>query len=139
MREKTISGINSKQLFCTSYYKSVIYIAILCTVTILLSTKGITDEGTVSLQGDSPRHMMNGVFFYDLIRDFPFSNPIEYTYQYFARYPALSLGHHPVLLAVAEVPFYAIFGVSVFSARLTIFFLFTFRNRMVSVGKSKIL
>ncbi len=102
--------------------KSVFYIAILCTVAILLSTKGITDEGTVSLQGDSPRHMMNGVYFYDLIRDFPFSNPIEYTYQYFVRYPALSLGHHPVLLGVAEVPFYSIFGVSVFSARLTIVF-----------------
>ncbi len=122
MREKTINCINSKRLFCTGYYKSVIYIAILCIVAVLLSTKGITDEGTVSLQGDSPHHMMNGVFFCDLIRDFPFSNPIEYTYQYFARYPALSLGHHPVLLGVAEVPFYAIFGVSVFSARLTIVF-----------------
>ena len=86
----------------------------------LLSTKGITHEGTVSLHGDPPRHMMNGVFFYDLIRDFPLTNPIEYTLQYFARYPALSLGHHPLFLGVAEVPSYAIFGISVFSARLTI-------------------
>ncbi len=122
MRKKITSCINFKRLFCSGCYKSVIYIAILCTVAILLSTKGITDEGTVSLNGDSPRHMMNGVYFFDLIRDFPFSNPIEYTLQYFARYPALSLGHHPFLLGVAEAPFYAVFGISVFSARLTIVF-----------------
>jgi len=78
------------------------------------------DEGTVSLQGDMPRYLMNGVYFHDLIRDFPITNPIEYTYQYFARYPALSLGHHPLLLGIAEVPFYAVFGISVFSGRLTI-------------------
>ena len=39
---------------------------------------------------------------------------------YYARYPALSLGHHPPLLAVAEVPAYALFGVSVASARIVI-------------------
>src|SRR5262249_33458945 len=37
-----------------------------------------------------------------------------------ARYPALSLGHHPFLLGIAEIPFYSIFGISIFSARLTI-------------------
>ncbi len=93
MRKKIISRVNSKRLSCSGYYKSVFYIAILCIVALLLSTKEITDEGTVSLQGNPPHHMMNGVYFYDLIRDFPFSNPIEYTLQYFARYPALSLGH----------------------------------------------
>ncbi len=98
MRKKTTNCINSKRLFCSGRYKSVIYIAILCIVALLLSTKGITDEGTVSLQGDPPHHMMNGVYFYDLIRDFPFTNPIEYTLQYFARYPALSLGHQNNLI-----------------------------------------
>ena len=102
--------------------KPVTHIAILCIVALLLSTKGITDEGTISLHGDPPRHMMNGVYFYDMIKDLPLTNPIEYTLQYYARYPALSLGHHPLLLGVAEVPFYTVFGVSVFSARLTIVF-----------------
>ncbi|MHC4267809.1 MAG: ArnT family glycosyltransferase [Planctomycetota bacterium] len=102
--------------------KSVIYIVIICIMALLLSMKRITYEGAVSMHGDPPRHMMNGVFFYDLIRDFPLTNPLEYALQYFARYPALSLGHHPMLLGVAEVPFYTVFGVSVFSARLTIVF-----------------
>ncbi len=102
--------------------KSVIYIAIICILSLVLSTKGIMDEGTISLQGDPPRHMMNGVYFYDMIKDLSLTNPIEYTLQYYARYPALSLGHHPFLLGVAQVPFYTVIGVSVFSARLTIVF-----------------
>jgi hypothetical protein len=87
---------------------------------LVLSTKGITDEGVVSLNGDMPRYIMNGVYFYDLISDLPIIDPLEHTKRYFARYPALSLGHHPLLLGIAEVPIYAIFGVSVFSARLTV-------------------
>lgn len=96
------------------------YIAVLCIIILLLATKGIRDEGTVSLQGDMPRYLMNGTYFYDFISDLPLFHPIKYTYHYFARYPALSLGHHPVLLSAAEVPLYAIFGISVFSGRLTI-------------------
>jgi hypothetical protein len=65
---------------------------------------------------------MNGAYIHDLIDDMPITDPFEHAYLYFARYPALSLGHHPLLLGVAEAPFYAIFGVSVFSARLTIVF-----------------
>lgn len=98
--------------------RCAIYLSLVGIVCLILSTKGISDESVVSLNGDMPRYMMNGVYFHDLIRDFPISHPIAYTYQYFARYPALSLGHHPLLPGIAEVPFYAIFGISVFSARL---------------------
>lgn len=122
MRDKTKIYVKKIFPFHLTTTKLVIYIAILCILAILLSTKGIMDEGTVSLQGDPPRHMMNGVYFYDLIKDLPLTNPIEYTLRYYARYPALSLGHHPLLLGVAEVPFYTAFGISVFSARLTIVF-----------------
>jgi hypothetical protein len=99
-----------------------LYILIITLVILFLSTKGITDEGTVSLNGDMPRHMMNGAYFHDLIRDFPIGHPIEYTQHYFAKYPALSLGHHSLSLAVTEGVFYQIFGISVFTARLTILF-----------------
>jgi hypothetical protein len=102
--------------------RSAIYIVLLCTVVLVLSTKGITDESTVSLHGDMPKYLMNGVYFYDLIGDLPITDPFEHASRYFARYPALSLGHHPLLLGVAEAPFYAIFGVSVFSAKVTIVF-----------------
>lgn len=99
--------------------KTLVYIAILCMIVLLLSTKGITDESVISMQGDMARYLVNGTFFYDLSRDFGFLNPLQYAYRYFAKYPALSLGHHPLLPGMAEVPFYALFGISVFSARVT--------------------
>ena len=44
-------------------------ITIICVVICILAGRGITDEGMVSLQGDMPRYLMNGVFLQDLVRD----------------------------------------------------------------------
>ena len=90
-----------------------------------LGTKGITNESVVSLQGDMARYLMNGVYFYDLLHDMPLANFIQYTYEYYAKYPALSLGHHPILLPLAEVPFYTLFGISVYSGRIATLFFFS--------------
>ncbi len=122
MHTEITHPIHIKRSFFKGSSKSSIYIVLLCVVILLLSTKGIMDEGTVSLQGDMPRYLMNGVYFYDFFRDLPLAHPLKYTYEYFARYPALSLGHHPILLSIAEAPFFAVFGISVFSGRLTIIF-----------------
>lgn len=88
----------------------------------LISTRSITSEDAVSLQGDMPRYLMNGVFLYDALGEAPWTPgpALDYAQRYYARYPALSLGHHPPLVAVGLVPFYAVFGVSIFSARLAI-------------------
>ncbi len=85
--------------------------------------RGITDESAVSLQGDMPRYLMNGVFLRDFAGSpdaFSVEGGISFARRYFAQYPALSLGHHPPLLPIALVPFYAVFGVSVFAGRLAI-------------------
>lgn len=101
-----------------------IYCGLLCALAVVLATKGIQDESVVSLQGDMPRYLMNGVYFYDLLRELPLEDFSGFTYRYYARYPALSLGHHPILPSVAQVPFFALFGVSVSSGRMaTISFL----------------
>lgn len=127
-KEKTMKE-NIQHLYHYFYpMRSPIYIVLLCTLVLVLSTKKITDESIVSSQeitssqGDIPRYLINGVYFYDLIRDLPITNPFEHASRYFARYPTLTLGHHPLLLGIAEVPFYAVFGISIFSARLTIVF-----------------
>jgi len=78
------------------------------------------NEATIELNGDMPKYLMNGAFFYDFARDLPLSDIVGYAYRYFARYPALSIGHHPLLLGIAEAPFFYLFGISVFSARLTV-------------------
>lgn len=89
--------------------------------TLALTTRDIASEAAVSLHGDMPRHMMNGVFLWDFLRSMAWLSPdgmLDYAREYFVRYPALSLGHHPPLLAALLVPFYAVAGVSVLAARL---------------------
>jgi hypothetical protein len=90
---------------------------------VLLCARGLGDEGAVSLQGDMPRYMMNGVFLYDyLVSGSPLtpSGAFGFAEHYYARYPALSLGHHPPLVAATLAPAYALFGVSVFWSRIVI-------------------
>ena len=92
-------------------------------VALFVGSRGITDEGAVSVQGDMPRYLMDGVFLYDFLGSgvgWTFGSAMTYAQHYFAQYPALSIGHHPPLLPISLVPFYAIFGVSVFAARLAI-------------------
>ncbi len=88
---------------------------------VLLAGAGFGDDAYVSLQGDMPRHLMNGAFFMDAIHDWPLGSvgeALEYARHYYARYPALSIGHHPILLALVEAPVFTVFGVSVASARV---------------------
>ncbi len=90
---------------------------------LVLASRGLTNEGLVSLQGDMPRYMMNGVFFYDLLLSggaWSVEGLQRFAEHYYAKYPALSLGHHPPLLAAALAPVYAVMGVSVFSSRIVI-------------------
>ena len=90
----------------------------------ILSSKEITNESVISLQGDMPRYIMNGVYFHDLIMDMPIFSILEYTYKYYCKYPALSLGHHQLLVSIAGVPFYYILGISIFSAKIAVIVFF---------------
>jgi Dolichyl-phosphate-mannose-protein mannosyltransferase len=95
------------------------YMLAAAAVALALAGVRLGDEHYVSLQGDMPRHLMNGVFFLDAARDLPApADWFEYARHYYARYPALSLGHHPFLIALAEAPVFALLGVSVTSGRL---------------------
>jgi hypothetical protein len=85
----------------------------------VLGARGITSEAAVSLY-DTPRYLMNGVFLTDFLKSgtpWTIDGVLRYAEVYYARYPALSLGHHPPLISVCLIPVYALFGVSVFWAR----------------------
>jgi len=61
------------------------------------------------------------VFVHDLIADGGAASAdglTRYAELYYARYPALSLGHHPPLAYLALVPFYFVFGISIFGVRI---------------------
>ncbi len=92
-----------------------------CTVGVIVGAVGLTDEGYASMEGDMARYLMDGVFFRDLLFDWPFaslSQALDYIRLYYARYPSLSIGHHPVLLPSIEAPLFALFGISISVARL---------------------
>src|ERR1019366_6647198 len=46
--------------------------------------------GEFSYNVDEAQHAVTGLYVADLVRDHPFANPVEYTYRYYAQYPALS-------------------------------------------------
>lgn len=92
-------------------------------IALTFGARGLRSETAVSPY-DMPRYLMNGVFLLDLISSgVPTSQEalMGFAAEYYARYPALSIGHHPPLLPAMLVPAYALFGVSVVSARLVVF------------------
>ncbi len=93
-------------------------LAAVCLAGVALVGRGIANEGGVSLDGDMPHYLLNGAFLHDFLTDLPLRAPLEYAEHYYVRYPAMTLGHHPVVPALAELPFFAVFGISVFAARL---------------------
>ncbi len=65
---------------------------------------------------DAPRHALNGAFVLDLIRQHPFQDPTAYAYNYYLKYPALTILFYPPLFYFVLAFFYALFGVSQVSA-----------------------
>ncbi len=62
-------------------------------------------------QGDSPRHAMNGLFWWDLLTTLP-RDPVEFAVSYYARYPAINPATYPPLFYLVEGLAFAAFGPS---------------------------
>ncbi len=89
---------------------------LLLLVTIVLS-RGMT-KGEPSYANDETRHVMNGVFMRDLMTDRPLKHPMQYAYEYYSKYPALSLPHWPPFFPFVEGLFFLVFGISFWASRL---------------------
>jgi 4-amino-4-deoxy-L-arabinose transferase-like glycosyltransferase len=85
----------------------------------LIISIGIT-HGEFFFFGDEMRHAMTGVFFRDLIVDRPWGHPVQYAYEYYAKYPSLGLLYWPPLFHMVEGLSFLVFGISVLASRLTI-------------------
>ncbi|MGD0482866.1 MAG: hypothetical protein ABSA42_22045, partial [Terracidiphilus sp.] len=78
-------------------------------------------RGEFNFNVDESQHATTGQFVASLIRDHPFQHPIEYTYLYYAHYPALSgVIHWPPFFYLFEGLAFLVFGASVVTARLVI-------------------
>lgn len=69
---------------------------------------------------DASRHAMDGVFLLDALAERPLEAPMEWAKDYYVRSPALGIGRYPPLMALLQVPFYAMLGVSPLAARLAV-------------------
>jgi hypothetical protein len=85
----------------------------------VLTLRGIT-RGEFNVNVDESYHAFTGCYFADLIRSHPFTHPLRYTYEYYAHYPAIAVGHWPPLFYVVEGLAFILFGASVAVARLVV-------------------
>ncbi len=60
-------------------------------------------------QGDAPRHAMNGLFWWDLLKAHP-ADPLMFTIRYYARYPVIAPATYPPLFYVLEGFAFSVFG-----------------------------
>jgi hypothetical protein len=67
-------------------------------------------------QGDAPRHLANGLFWLDLVKELP-SDPKQFALAYYARYPVIHPTAHPPGFYVIEAVAFALFGASPFVAK----------------------
>ncbi len=77
-------------------------------------------RGEFFFYGDEMRHAMNGAFFRDFLVDLPLRHPIQYAYEYYAKYPALAIPHWPPLFHIVEGVFFLVFGLSPWVSRFAI-------------------
>lgn len=95
----------------------VIYILLISFVIAVYFVSGPQNEFWWS---DESRHAMDGVFFYDFFRNLPFDHLKSYLEEYIVRFPALSFTWNLPFFALVESPFFALFGVNVFTAQMVV-------------------
>ena len=69
---------------------------------------------------DADRFMMNGVFILDFLREMPLTRIYDFTINYYAQYPALSVGYHPPFFPLVEALFNGLLGINTWSSRLAV-------------------
>ena len=69
---------------------------------------------------DAPRHAMDGAFYRDFFAQLPLGAPKQFAVEYYLQYPALTILFYPPLFAVVAAGFFALLGVSHFTAQLTV-------------------
>lgn len=74
------------------------------------------DNNGLWSQGDAPRHAMNGLFWWDFLKNFPV-NPVEFALSYHARYPAINPVTYPPVFYLIEGLAFAIFAPSPYVAK----------------------
>ncbi len=94
-----------------------IYIFILLVITLGMYF-GLAKRGDIDWP-DASRHALNGAFVLDFIEQLRWRHPVEFAYDYYRQWPALTILFYPPLFYVVLAAVYAVLGVSEASALLT--------------------
>jgi len=96
-------------------YALLLGVLVLSTVVIVHGIR----RGEFSYNVDEAQHAVTGLYAAALLQDHP-SHPVEYTYEFYAQYPALGVIHWPPLFYFFEGLSFLLFGPTVVAARLTV-------------------
>src|SRR6516162_11914672 len=91
----------------------IILLAIVCGMYIAVPKHGDIDWP------DAPRHALNGAFVLDFLKATPVRHPIEFAYDYYRQWPALTILFYPRYFCGVLAAVYAVLGVSEAAALLT--------------------
>jgi 4-amino-4-deoxy-L-arabinose transferase-like glycosyltransferase len=94
-----------------------VYILILLVITLGMYF-GLAKRGDIDWP-DASRHALNGAFVLDFIEQLPWRHPVEFAYDYYRQWPALTILFYPPLFYGVLAAVYAVLGVSEASALLT--------------------
>lgn len=105
--------------FLPERYRSILLLVALLVVCAVVIAHGI-HKGEFNFNTDETIHASTGLYFADFLRDLPLRHPVEYTFRYYAQYPALGVLHWPPIFHMFEGLAFFLFGSSVVTARATI-------------------
>ncbi|HZW91366.1 MAG TPA: glycosyltransferase family 39 protein [Candidatus Eremiobacteraceae bacterium] len=98
--------------------RSAVLLVAVLVVCIAIIVRGI-HAGEFSYNVDETEHAVTGLYAAALMQDHP-AHPIDYTYQFYAQYPAIAVIHWPPLFYGFEGLSFLLLGANVVAARLTI-------------------
>lgn len=90
----------------------------LCTLILVVMLPGLRQPFIEGLDG--AHHLMDGVFFYDLLRDGAWFNPVEYTFAYYRQFPALGFVFWPPAFPLVESGLFHLLGLNLRTALITV-------------------
>ena len=94
-------------------------VAVVLAACAFVITRGI-HNGEFNFNTDETIHASTGLYFADFLRDLPLRHPLQYTFRYYAQYPALGVLHWPPIFHMFEGLAFLLFGSTVAVARATI-------------------
>jgi 4-amino-4-deoxy-L-arabinose transferase-like glycosyltransferase len=96
-------------------------LAILAALTALIVLRQVGNNALA--YPDADRLLLDGVFMLDFMREMPVWPPrriYDFTVNYYAQYPGLSIGYKPIFFPTVEAAFNGIFGISPATSRLAL-------------------